>query len=413
MPSVQRLVVDGLGRLPQFSHAGITDDLVFVAGTLGTVDALTLAPGGIGPETTQTLRNMERILDAADLTWDDVAKVDVFVADMDEFGAMNEAYGAFFEGTPPARITIGGVQLALGARVEMQCVAQRPVPLERRGTTARAIPRRGGFLERDGERIYFEVCGDGGLPLVLCHGAGGSHAAWFQQVSAFAGERRVVTWDHRGFGRSTDHAGSSGPEVAVGDLLALLDHLGIARADLVGQSMGGWTVVGALLARPGLARRVVLADTLGGFRSAEISAALEAPRVTAPTSDGLTLGVHPALDPRFSARRPDLAHLYQSLGQMGTADANLIISRLLAVRHDAAEAATLTMPVLCVVGDRDPLFPPASIRAMAQLLPDARVVELPGCGHSPYFEDPEAWNLVVGRFIDVGRDQPGAVPPTP
>jgi pimeloyl-ACP methyl ester carboxylesterase len=56
--------------------------------------------------------------------------------------------------------------------------------------------------------------------------------------------------------------------------------------------------------------------------------------------------------------------------------------------------------VLCVVGDRDPLFPPAAVRALADLLPDARVTEIPGSGHSPYFEDPELWNLVVGRFLD-------------
>lgn len=412
MLPVHRLVVDGLGRLPQFSHAAVTDDLVFVSGTLGTTEGMDLAPGGIGPETTQTLRNIERILAAADLGWDAVAKVDVHLADMADFDAMNAAYGAFFPADPPARITVGGVQLALGARVEIDCVAQRPARLERRAATAAAIPRRGGFLDHDGERIYYEVCGEGGLPLLLCHGAGGSHAAWFQQVAAFAGDRMVVTWDHRGFGRSTDHGGRSGPEVAVGDLLALLDHLGIERADLVGQSMGGWTVVGAVLARPELARRIVLADSLGGFRSAAVDEALAAPRVGSGPAPAGVLGAHPALDPRFSARRPDLAHLYQSLGQMGTADANVIIGRLLAVRHDADEAERLTAPVLCVVGDADPLFPPAAVRAVAALLPDARVVELPGCGHSPYYEDPEAWNLLVGRFLSVERDQPGAERPT-
>ena len=118
-----RLVIDGLGRLPQFSHAALTDDLVFVAGTLGTTEGFTLAEGGAGPETTQTLRNIERILDGADVSWDDVVKVSVYVADMADFGAMNEAYDAFFDGPPPARITIGGVQLALGARVEIECIA--------------------------------------------------------------------------------------------------------------------------------------------------------------------------------------------------------------------------------------------------------------------------------------------------
>src|SRR3954447_12716855 len=156
MARTDRLVVEGLGRLPQFSHAGLTDDLIFVAGTLGSGEGLALVPGGIGPETTQTLRNIERILQEAGAGWDDVVKVSVYMVDMSEFGAMNEAYAAFFEGAPPARITVGGVSLALGARVEIECVARRRPPTAVQAA-ANAPARRTGFVEHDGERIYYEV----------------------------------------------------------------------------------------------------------------------------------------------------------------------------------------------------------------------------------------------------------------
>lgn len=261
------------------------------------------------------------------------------------------------------------------------------------------LPRRTGTVDHDGERIFYEVVGQGGVPLVLSHGAGGNHAVWFQQVAHFARSRMVVTWDHRGFGKSTDVADASGPQVATSDLLALLDELGIDRADLVGQSMGGWTIVGAALARPGLARCMVLADTLGGFTSPAIEAGMS-DRPTGPLGSPDVLGGHPALGSEFSAREPELAHLYQCLGQMGSADASVIIPRLLAVSHDAAEAHRLDMPVLCIAGDLDPLFPPASIRALAELLPDGRYVEIPGCGHSPYFEDPSVWNSAVDEFLE-------------
>ncbi len=402
MTRTERIVVDGLGRLPQFAHAGIADDLIFVSGTLGTGAGLGLVEGGVGPQTAQTMANISSILEVARASWDDVVKVSVYLADMADFGVMNEAYAAAFTGTPPARITIGGVDLALGARVEIECIARRPGRAP--AVSARPAPsRKIGFVDHDGESLYYEVVGEGGVPLVLSHGAGGNHAAWFQQVAPFASDRTVVTWDHRGYGRSTDRADRSGPEVAVGDLLAVLDHLGIDRADLVGQSMGGWTTVGVALARPALARSLVLADTLGGFTSATIAAALET-RPRGAFSAAPTLGSHPALGTAFSAREPERAHLYQSLGQMGSADAAVILPRLLAVTHDAAEADRLTMPVLCLVGDRDPLFPPRSIRALADLLPDARVVEVSGAGHSPYFEEPDAWNRAVGQFLtDVAR----------
>jgi 2-iminobutanoate/2-iminopropanoate deaminase len=123
----ERIVVDGLGRLPVFSHASVADGWIFVSGTLGTLSGgFELAPGGVGPETTQTLRNIERILRQAGAEFRDVVKVSVYVADMADFPAMNDAYAAFFPEQPPARITIGGAQLALEARVEIECVARQP-----------------------------------------------------------------------------------------------------------------------------------------------------------------------------------------------------------------------------------------------------------------------------------------------
>jgi len=119
------IIADGLGRLPQFSHATVAGELIFVSGTLGTLgEAFELAPGGTGPQTTQTLRNIETILRAAGAEMSDVVKVSVYLADMTTFQEMNEAYSKFFPESPPARITVGGAVLALGAAVEIECVAR-------------------------------------------------------------------------------------------------------------------------------------------------------------------------------------------------------------------------------------------------------------------------------------------------
>ncbi len=120
------IVVEGLGRLPQFSHATLAGDLIFVSGTLGTLgDAFELAMGGTGPQTAQTLRNIETILQAAGAELRDVVKVSIYLADMTTFREMNEAYSEFFPDSPPARITVGGAVLALGAAVEIECIARR------------------------------------------------------------------------------------------------------------------------------------------------------------------------------------------------------------------------------------------------------------------------------------------------
>ena len=129
----------------------------------------------------------------------------------------------------------------------------------------RTCPRATGFVESDGERIYHEVCGEG-EPVVLCHGAGGNHASWYQQVPAFASRYRVITWDQRGFGRSTNRADRSGPRAAVADLRGLLDHLAVDKAHLVGQSMGGWVILGFALAHPERVRSLVFASTTAGIQ---------------------------------------------------------------------------------------------------------------------------------------------------
>lgn len=125
--SVERVVVDGLARLPQFCHATIADGWIHVSGTLGTVgDGFDLAEGGMGPQTAQTLRNIDTILGACGASFGDLVKVSVFVSDMDRFAEMNDAYGRFFvDVIPPARITVGKVGLALGALVEIEAIAYR------------------------------------------------------------------------------------------------------------------------------------------------------------------------------------------------------------------------------------------------------------------------------------------------
>jgi 2-iminobutanoate/2-iminopropanoate deaminase len=123
---MEKIVVEGLARVPSFSHAVIAGDFVHVSGSLGTVgDSTELVEGGVGPQTTQTIRNIETILEAAGVGLSNVVKVSVYLSDMSDFQVMNEAYIEAIGDSPPARITVGGVDLALGGAVEIDCVAYR------------------------------------------------------------------------------------------------------------------------------------------------------------------------------------------------------------------------------------------------------------------------------------------------
>ena len=125
------------------------------------------------------------------------------------------------------------------------------------------LRRSVGYVDSAGERIYYEVTG-AGRPLVLCHGLGGNHAIWWRQIEAFAAEHQVITWDMRGFGNSTLHSGEVGPQAARRDLLALLDHLGLDRVTVLGQSLGGYVALGFALEHPDRIETLVLSTTLAG-----------------------------------------------------------------------------------------------------------------------------------------------------
>lgn len=125
--SAVRVNVDGLVRLPAFSHAVVAGDFIYVSGTLGTQsNSRELVAGGTAPETTRALRNVELILQACGATLADLVKVNVFLADMTTFPVMNEAYIAVVGENPPARITVGRAELALGAAVELDAIAYKP-----------------------------------------------------------------------------------------------------------------------------------------------------------------------------------------------------------------------------------------------------------------------------------------------
>jgi 2-iminobutanoate/2-iminopropanoate deaminase len=122
--TLHKVNVNGVARLPAFCHAVIAGQQVFVSGMLGAKPGtMELVEGGVAAQTTQAIRNIEEILAACGASLADVAKVNVYLTDMAEFAAMNESYLAAIGDDPPARITVGCSGLALGAAVEMDCIA--------------------------------------------------------------------------------------------------------------------------------------------------------------------------------------------------------------------------------------------------------------------------------------------------
>ena len=110
-----------------FSEAVQLGDTLYVSGQIGNVPGtLGLAPGGIGPESKQALDNMKAILERHGSSLDSVVKCTVFLADIKEWPAFNEIYRAYFKKNLPARSALAASGLAIGARVEVECIAFVP-----------------------------------------------------------------------------------------------------------------------------------------------------------------------------------------------------------------------------------------------------------------------------------------------
>ncbi|HVG31592.1 MAG TPA: RidA family protein [Pyrinomonadaceae bacterium] len=115
-------------RAPQaigpYSQAVRVAGFVFASGQI-PIDPATgqFVPGGVAEQTEQVLRNLSAVLEAAGTNLESVVKTTVFLADMNDFAAMNEVYGRYFKEDAPARATVEAARLPRDARVEIEAIA--------------------------------------------------------------------------------------------------------------------------------------------------------------------------------------------------------------------------------------------------------------------------------------------------
>ncbi|GGA41137.1 Rid family detoxifying hydrolase [Psychrobacillus lasiicapitis] len=111
-----------------YSHAVEADNFLFLSGqTAMNAETVENLQGNIAEQTKQCFTNLSEVLEAANLTFDNVVKVNVYLTDMNNFSAMNEVYKTYFQEPYPARTCVAVLALPLGAEVEIEMVAKRNV----------------------------------------------------------------------------------------------------------------------------------------------------------------------------------------------------------------------------------------------------------------------------------------------
>jgi pimeloyl-ACP methyl ester carboxylesterase len=254
-------------------------------------------------------------------------------------------------------------------------------------------------------RLHVEVEGDG--PTVLLgHGFGGSARNFRAQARALCDRYRVVRFDARGHARSEapDDPDAYRPEAFVGDVGRVLDEVGAASAVVGGLSMGAGIALRFALAHPMRVRALVLAAFPSGGAMPGSVGAVAAAFADAIERDGLEAagarfvwGPQAGLDAQGArlVRQGFLEHSPRALAHT--------LRRLIAVQPSVAELASelpaIVQPALVVVGAEDRPSLTAS-RALADALPAARLVVVPGAGHLVNLAQPAAFDAALAAFLE-------------
>jgi len=237
-----------------------------------------------------------------------------------------------------------------------------------------------------------------GPALVFSNSLGTDFRIWDEVVSRLPSHLRVIRYDKRGHGLSELPPQPWGMDEHVGDLAALLDHLGVAGAAVCGLSVGGMIAQGLAAGRPDLAKALILSDTGAKIGDAEMwnqrIATAEEKGVEALADGIMERWFTPAFrsgDPSFPIWRNMLTRT-TALGYAGTCRA---------IRDtDLTEStARLRLPCLAICGDQDGATPPDLVRRTADLIAGARFEIVSDAGHIPCVEQPAATTALVEDFL--------------
>ena len=255
-------------------------------------------------------------------------------------------------------------------------------------------------IKANGISINYQVDGADGAPwLVLSNSLATNLAMWDGQARELGRAFRVLRYDQRGHGATDAPAGRYAFELLIADALALMDALAIKRAHFGGLSMGGATALGLAQKHPDRLDRVIVCDS--PCQSTPTSSQQWEERIVVAQKQGMEALVEPTLARWFppEAIKANPPHLDKVRQMIRTTPVNGFIgcAAALADHNYAAAVATVTRPVLFMVGEKDAAAAP--MRKLNEALPGSRYAELPGAGHISNLDQPEAFTRAVKDFL--------------
>jgi pimeloyl-ACP methyl ester carboxylesterase len=255
----------------------------------------------------------------------------------------------------------------------------------------------------NGFDIYYKVHGEG-EPLLCIHGLGVDARGWVLQLPVFAQERRMVVFDNRDVGRSSLASGPYTTADMATDTLALADHLGLERFDLLGISLGGMVAQQVALAAPERVRSLTLAVTHGGTGEAGRvrGRVLGSMARHLPPEDQVDNLLYLCYTDAFFENAEMSAFMRNALLDTPFPQPPDAFARQAeaGANHDLRERlGELTMPVHVIGAERDLLIPVWKSEELAALIPCAKLTVIERAGHGVMWEDGERFNTAVTEFL--------------
>jgi pimeloyl-ACP methyl ester carboxylesterase len=240
------------------------------------------------------------------------------------------------------------------------------------------------YASVNGLQLYHEIHGRG-RPLVLLHGGLLTVDLTFGPLlGPLAASRQVIAVELQGHGRTADTGRPMTIEALASDVVALLDHLGIAEADLFGFSLGGLVACAVALGAPARAGKLIVASADAHRPPGRVSEPLDEGRL--PTAADFQ-----SWRDAYEAVAPDPAHFDE------------FAAKTSAMVHEFAgwtdELRSLQTPTLLIFGDRD-FSPLPHVVEMFELLPDAQLAVIPGTTHVGVIRRPSEVLALITPFLD-------------
>jgi pimeloyl-ACP methyl ester carboxylesterase len=260
----------------------------------------------------------------------------------------------------------------------------------------------------NGTDIFYRASGQG-EPLVLIMGLGANHSSWGPQIPAFKKHYRIVTFDSRGIGKSARATEPYTLRTLADDVIALMDHLGMDNAHVLGVSLGGMVAQEIAISYPQRVRKLVLVSTTPGGGGPEdvhpeLLKAMGLKEGSSPVGAGSVdpkKFIGPLVSLAFNRRLYRLflvpvAKIYMRLGGFEG-----IAAQMKAVEgHNTRDRLGLIKAsTLVITGDADRLVPPSLSDVLASQIPNARLVKVEGGSHAFHFEMKKRFNREVLDFL--------------